>query len=69
MKPRADVVRKGRNHAKPRPRLGHIVIGATKRHRFFVTTSDHGFTDTRPHLLCSCRSFAAHYLQIVNRKS
>ena len=40
-----------------------------RRPRSFVTTSDHSFTNMRPHLLCSSRSSAAHYLQIVNRKS
>ena len=43
--------------------------GAARRLRRFVTTSDRGFTNTRPHLLCNFRSFAAHYLQIVHRTS
>ncbi len=37
-------------------------ISAAKRHRPFVTASDHGFTNTRPHLLCSCLKLASRLL-------
>ena len=43
-------------------------IGAARRHRLFVTTSDHGFITSRPHLLCSFASSARRTFQIVPRK-
>ena len=52
-------------------RPSYIVHGQTSSafSRRFVTTSDYGSKTSRPHLHCSSRSSAAHYLQIVNRKS